>query len=206
MKIPKLDRELRAIFGKSEDWDNDGIMIDCGNEIKSVLVALDVTIDAIETAKKIGADAIITHHPLIFNKLECINIDESVSKRAIMCIKNNISVCAYHTCLDIYDGGVNDCLCKAIGIKNTVNFLPFARVGELLNKTSYDDFVKSVEKSLNTKAFMLVDSKKAVKKVAVVSGGGKDYIFDAYKTGADTYLTGEVNHSAMIDAAVYKIN
>ena len=42
--------------------------------------------------------------------------------------------------------------------------------------------------------------------MAVVSGSGKDEVRDAYNAGADTYVTGEVSHAAMIDCREYGIN
>lgn len=206
MKPFELDRYLRGLFGRSEDWDADGMKIDCGNDIKKAVVALDCTSDAIEFAVSSGADAIISHHPLIYNALGSISVSDSVGKRVISCAKNGISVLAYHTCLDMTAGGVNDCLCRELGIKNAYAFLPFGRYGSLEAKTDFISFVSYCEKRLKTKVMNAFDCGRPVQNIAVVSGGGKDYVKDAAETGADTYLTGEVNHAAVIDCKEYGIN
>ena len=49
------------------DWDNVGLL--CGRrdqEVKKILVALDPFLDVCEEAAAVGADLIVTHHPLIF--------------------------------------------------------------------------------------------------------------------------------------------
>lgn len=206
MNLIKLDKGLRQIFGESEKWDCDGIQINCGNPIQKAVVSLDLTSDVIEYVKNKKADVVINHHPLIFDPLNEISFSDSTGKRIIGCIRNNISVSAYHTCLDIVDGGVNDCLCDILGIKNTVKFLPFARLGNLEKVYDFELFVKLCEERLNTKAQNILDCGKKVKNIAVISGCGKDYIKEVAGTGADTFLTGEVNHSAIIDCKEYGIN
>ena len=129
MNVIELDKNLRAIFGESESWDRDGIQIDCGNDLKKALVSLDCTGGAVVKAARTGADIIVTHHPLIFRPLSCVSKGDSVGGRVMAACRAGISVAAYHTCLDIAPGGVNDCLCRALGINDTYAFLPFGRLG-----------------------------------------------------------------------------
>lgn len=204
MKITEIAAVLHEKFGTSEPWDNDGVMLELGNDIKKIAVCLDATSETADKAHEIGADAIITHHPLIFKPLSRL-VDDSTSKRVIKCIQNGISVASFHTCFDIYSGGVNDTLCTKLHIKNAVPFLPYGRIGSVTEQSfaEFCDFASSVLKCV---PFQTVDSGKRVSRVAVVSGGGKDEVFDAFKAGADTYLTGEASHAAMIDAKEYGIN
>ena len=117
-----------------------------------------------------------------------------------------ISVAAYHTCLDIAPGGVNDCLCRALGISDTYAFLPFGRLGNTEKTLSFAEFVQKSENALGVKAQNAVDCGRPVRRVAVVSGSGKDEVRDAYEAGADTYVTGEASHAAMIDCREYGVN
>ena len=53
-----------------EKWDNVGLMV--GNydeDIKKILVSLDVTDKTIDEAIEKGANLIISHHPFIFNSV-----------------------------------------------------------------------------------------------------------------------------------------
>lgn len=205
MRLFDIDNALRTSFGPSEGWDKDGIQVNCHNDIKKVLIALDCTSDAVKKAVEIGADCIVTHHPLIFNSIQKFDIQEPTVKRVYSAVVNSISVLSYHTCLDITEGGVNDSLCNALGIKDTFAFLPFARFGTV-NPIDFSQFTENCEKALGSKAQNVINSGKKVNKVAVLSGMGRSYVADAYKTGADTYVTGELTHDSLLDAAEYGMN
>lgn len=204
MKITEIASIIHTHLGNSEPWDNDGVMIELEHDVQKIAVCLDVTSENITLAKSAGADAIITHHPLIFRPLSRLAGD-STSTRIIKCIENGLSVASFHTCLDIAEGGVNDTLCEKLAIENTAAFLPFGRIGDV-KEQSFADFCVFASEALKCIPFQTVDAGRSVHRVAVVSGGGKDEVKDAYDAGADTYLTGEASHAAMIDAAEYGIN
>ena len=190
----------------SESWDNDGLSVDpCPfADVKTAAVALDLTSEVLDWAESIGAGCVVTHHPLIFRPLSSLRADDSVGKRVIRCIKSGIAAVSCHTRLDSAEGGVNDCLAAAAGLSGTAAFLPFGRVGDLPSPMPPAEFAALLERALC--APVAFSGTRPVSRVALVSGGGKDYVKEAFLTGADTYLTGEVNHSAAIDAAEYGIN
>ena len=200
-----LDKKIPASL--SEPWDNDGRMvIPHGDaEVTGVLCALDCTGGAIARAKELGCNVILTHHPLIFKPLASLTETDSVGKRVLACVEGGIAVLSYHTRLDCLEGGVNDCLAEALGLKNTIAFLPYGRIGEVAEQ-SFEQFADLVENALETKELALVKATPKVKKVALVSGSGKDEITDALKAGADTFVTGEVNHSCMLDCKELGLN
>lgn len=100
MKITEIASIIHAYLGNSELWDNDGVMLESGHDVHKIAVCLDVTSANIALAKSAGADAIVTHHPLIFKPLSRLAGD-SASTRIIKCIENGLSVASFHTCLDL---------------------------------------------------------------------------------------------------------
>ena len=95
----------------AESWDNPGLQI--GNpdrEIETVLTALDVTVDVVKKAVEKKAGMIITHHPLLFKPLKCIDMTPEKGKIIELLISNNITAFAAHTNLDTAQNGVNDAL------------------------------------------------------------------------------------------------
>ena len=104
----------------AENWDKPGLAIgDPEREVKKILVALDVIDPVVEEAKRIGADMIVTHHPmLLFRKIESITADTLLGKRIFNLIQNNIAAFSAHTNLDIAAGGTNDVLAELAGLKN----------------------------------------------------------------------------------------
>lgn len=192
----------------SEPWDNDGVMVvtDEKKEIKKVLIALDVTSESIKKATELKAELIISHHPLVFKPLARIEPDDPNGKRVLSCIKNNISVLSYHTRLDEAEGGVNDCLATKAGLLNITKMQPCGSIGYLHEETEFTVFAEHIRKVLGLKSITGVNAGNKVKKVAVLGGSGKDFIADAKKNGCDTFLTGEVNHSGLIEAKEMGIN
>ena len=104
----------------AENWDKPGLAIgDPEREVKKILVALDVIDPVVEEAKRVGADMIVTHHPmLLFRKIESITADTLLGKRIFNLIQNNIAAFSAHTNLDIAAGGTNDVLAELAGLKN----------------------------------------------------------------------------------------
>ena len=75
-------------------YDNSGILIDAGEDIKGVVFSLDLSFAAIEKAKETGANLIITHHPAIYGKIGDIRYDDEylTGAKITACLKNSISV------------------------------------------------------------------------------------------------------------------
>ena len=57
-----------------EKWDNSGLMIGSpSQEVHGILIGFDCTPELVDEAIQVGADMIITHHPLIFSGLKKIS-------------------------------------------------------------------------------------------------------------------------------------
>lgn len=188
-----------APFNTQESWDNSGFLVGDGNkEIKKVMVALDVTEPVLEEAAEKGAELIISHHPVIFGALKEIH----PKNIAFLAVEKGIAVISAHTCLDIADGGVNDCLASALGLKNVIKVDDgegLMRMGELEEELSCIDFVKYVAKKLGVGGIKYTPADKFIKKVAVCGGSGGDLYPFAMNAGADAYVTANIKHNLFID-------
>ena len=87
--------------------------------VEKVLVTLDVNEEVIDEAIDKGANLIIAHHPPIFRPLKRIATDTPQGRVIEKCIKNDISVYAAHTNLDVAPGGVNDMIAERLGLLET---------------------------------------------------------------------------------------
>ena len=70
-----------------------------------------------------------------------------------------------------------------------------ARIGEIEECTP-DIFAKKTARLLDTEV-ILYEGKRRIKTVAVIGGGGKDFIHTAHILGADAILTGDVSYSVV---------
>lgn len=182
------------------DFDNVGLLI--GNseqEVKKVLIALDCTLEIVAEAVNKNCELIITHHPVIFSPLKNL-LSGSIPYELV---KNNISVISMHTNLDIAkNGGVNSCLCKALGIKNTEIHIAsdgYALQCGTVSPVLAENFAKHIKATLGG-SVKYTDGKKLIEKVLVCSGSGGDFIGEAIKGGFDALVTADVKHHQFLEA------
>ena len=174
----------------AEEWDNPGLLIGgLEDTVSRVLVALDVTPGAVDTAIALGADLILAHHPVIFAPLKALD-SQSLPYRLSAA---GIGVISAHTNLDKAVGGVNDVLAELLGLQN-VQVLPngMCRMGELPEAIPANEFAKQVGTALNTVP-RVNDTDKALCNIAVCGGSGGDFIPEIAKV-VDAFVTGEVRH------------
>ncbi len=183
---------------QSEEWDNDGLMIASGADCKKALIALDPTAEVIRYAAQNNFNAVITHHPLIFRPLRNIG-----DEKLIIAVKNDIAVMSFHTRLDANSPGVNDALAAKLGLADT-EISGMLRIGKA-DKCSLDSFAQTVKTALNSPA-VTFGGDGNVCRVAVLGGSGGDFIEEAIKIGADTFVTGECGYNAICDAADAGLN
>ncbi len=199
MKIKEIYDFLDFIapFDTAAEWDNCGLSVGpLDNDVTKVLIALDVTDGVIEKAVEMGAELVITHHPLIFNPVSQVEADSVLYKA----VKSGITFVSSHTCLDKAIGGVNDCLARKVCIKNLRNSQidEFLKIGEI-EPCKADVFAQRVKNALGG-AVSFTEKTKEIKTVAICSGSGGDLIEAAVEEGADALLTGEAKHHEMLAA------
>ena len=209
MKISEFYKKLDELYPASLScsWDNDGLMC-CGNPekpVERVLVCLDATADAVCYASKNGFDVILTHHPMIFKGMKSVTDNDVKGSAVITCIKNDISVISLHTRLDAGKNGVNDALANKLGLSEVVPFgddecPELGRIGTISSFPS-GSFASYVRDKLGCTSVNAYLSNRTIKKVAVVGGGGSDFIIPALRAGADAFISGECHYNAALDAA-----
>ncbi len=200
-----------APFWLTMDFDNTGILIgDRNREVSCALLALDCTPAVVEQARQLGAQLIITHHPVIFHPLKRVNEDAVVYQL----IRSDIAVISAHTNLDIAQGGVNDALASAIGLRdcrglellNEQTGAWLGRIGTLPEPLFPEAFAAHVKSCLNAASVKFAAAPRAIHTVALCSGSGADCLDAAISAGADALLTSEVKQHEYLAAAAAGIS
>lgn len=102
-----------------ESWDNIGLLLgQAEQQVKKVLVTLDVSEAAVAYAAKRQFKLIVAHHPLIFKGLTNIRTDTPKGKLIAELLKNDIVVYAAHTNLDSCSSGISVVLATSLGLNN----------------------------------------------------------------------------------------
>jgi len=101
----------------AEDWDNVGLQVgDPAAEIRRLLVCLDAEEIAVAEAERLGAQLVISHHPLLFRALKRLTPGDETGRVLFRAIRNGIAVASAHTNLDRAADGLNDWLAARLGL------------------------------------------------------------------------------------------
>ncbi|MBE6600241.1 MAG: Nif3-like dinuclear metal center hexameric protein [Ruminococcaceae bacterium] len=171
-------------------------------EVTNVLIALDATDDVVNEAIEDGADVILTHHPMIYGKIEGPVKGEYHADKIIKLIKNDISVMGFHTRLDAVDGGVNDMLAHLLGLENIEKFGEgnIGRIGDLPKDMTAEELAIFTRDTLGAPKVELADHGRPIRRVAVVGGSGSSEVYAALFAGADAFVTGDLKFHELTDA------
>ncbi|MCI8899485.1 MAG: Nif3-like dinuclear metal center hexameric protein [Lachnospiraceae bacterium] len=212
MKCYEIIDKLEALSPTefAEEWDNIGLLAGRRDkEVRTVYIALDATDAVIGEAVRLGADLLLTHHPLIFKKMSRVNTDDFIGRRVCELIRNDISYYAMHTNFDVM--GMADAAADELSLKDRrvldvtyeddISKEGCGRVGELKDSMRVEALAGLVKEKFhvpNVRVFGDLDS--PVRTVAVMPGSGGGFIQDALAAGADAMITGDVGHHEGIDA------
>lgn len=191
------------------DFDNAGFLIGHGgSEVRTVLLALDVTDEVADEAIRSGAQLIVSHHPIIFHPLRSVTDSRPDTVKLLRLIENRIAVISMHTNLDIAEGGVNDVLIKLLGAETdgALDADGCGRVGHLPAPLPLEDFLARCKQTLAVNGLRYVSAGKRVQRLAVMGGAGADSIAQAAALGCDTYVTADIKYHDFLCARELGLN
>ena len=190
----------------AEEWDNPGLLAGRRDkEVQKVLIALDASDEVVEKAVQTGADLLITHHPLIFGSLKKVSSDSFIGMRLIRLIENGISCYAMHTNYDVC--AMADLNAKMLDLDEaevlsyTGEEEGLGKVGRLKTPMKYYDFAETVKKVFDLSDVRCYgEGNPEIRTAAVCGGSGKSLIDDVLASGADVFVTGDIDYHTGIDA------
>lgn len=183
-------------------YDNSGVIINCGGNVRGVLFALDLSEEAVRLAKEKGYNLIVTHHPAIYGGISRIDaVNDARSRGIAECIRAGISVISMHLNFDAAPEGIDYYLMKGLGgetadILSPVEGGGYGRCYEV-GECDFASFVSRTKKEFSTDRLIAYgDGKRKIKKVASFCGAGCDEeaIAFALKNGADVFVSSDLKH------------
>ena len=188
------------------EWDNPGLLVSPEREkLTTVLVALDCTVPVAEEAAAVGAQLVLTHHPVLFGGTKRVLRDDPETAAIYRLIRHGIGLYAAHTNLDAAPGGVNDALAARLGLCEIRPLPPenLGRVGLLPQALPLQAFAAAVERALGCTALATGDAARPVQTVALIGGAGGSDVAAAAAAGADVFVTGECKHPQGLEAQMW---
>lgn len=210
--------DKKAPFASQLGFDNAGFLVGRSNkQVKRILVALDITEEVANEAAQLGADLIVSHHPVIWDGAKSVTDETLLGRKLLALITHDIAAICAHTNLDAAKGGVNDCLAAALGLHDTQllkvygiyeDGTPYGieQVGVVDEDMPLTEFAAQVKETLGANGVRYVDAGKRVHKVAVGGGSCSSSMKDALAAGCDTFVTADVKYDSFLDAKALGLN
>lgn len=188
-----------APFETAVSGDNVGLLVgDPQAQVRCILTALDATPGVVREALDVGAQLIVTHHPLLFSPVRRVLLDDPQGEVIALLLRGGLSLIAAHTNWDAAPGGSNDALMRAAGFDRGVTGEGFLRTADV--DLMPDALVEQLSSRLRTQALFFGDRSRPVRRIACCSGSGGSELGAAAAAGADCFLTGEMKHHALLEA------
>jgi len=195
----------------AEDWDAVGLV--CGDPqapVRRILVAVDPVAATVDEALGLGADLLLTHHPLLLRPVSSVAATTPAGRLVHRLVRGGCALLAAHTNADVGVDGVSDALAAALGLGPVTPVVPampdapagLGRVGDLAVPTTLGAFAEAVRDALPVTAHgvrVAGDAERVVRRVAVLGGSGGDLLDAARATGADVVVTSDLKHHVTVD-------
>ena len=210
MSVPVL-ADLRAVaedfwpVATAESWDQVGLVTGRdGQPIKRVLLAVDAVAATVDEAIAWGADALITHHPLLLRGIHTVAEDTAKGALLARLIRAECALIAAHTNADAPEYGVSDVIAQRLGLLAASPIEPGAdptagigRVGDLVapvNLREFADRVNNVMPQTVSGVRVAGDPERKISRVALCGGAGDSLLSHPAVLGADVYVTSDLRH------------
>jgi dinuclear metal center YbgI/SA1388 family protein len=202
--IAELDRLLEP--ARFDDYGPNGLQVPGAAEVTTVVTGVSAHLELFERAAAEQAQLLLVHHGIFWGS-NIGPIDMQLKRRLKTLFDADLALAAYHLPLDAHPRlGNNALIALALGAREIE---PFAlHRGEPIGfLATFDDsgiaatdlFTRVSE--ITAREPLVFDAGPAkIRRLAIVSGGGADYLADAAAAGADALLTGEVAERDMAQA------
>ncbi|MFJ6124973.1 Nif3-like dinuclear metal center hexameric protein [Streptomyces griseoviridis] len=211
--MPRLSEVIAALENlwpaeRAESWDAVGTVAgDPDQEVSRVLFAVDPVQEIVDEAVKLGADLLITHHPLYLRGTTTVAAHTFKGRVVHTLIKHDIALHVAHTNADTADPGVSDALAGALGLRVVRPLVPdptdpegrrgLGRVCELDHPVTVAELAARAGARLPATAqgIRVAGDAEATVRTVAVSGGSGDSLFDHVRAaGVDAFLTADLRH------------
>ena len=195
-------------------YDNSGILLEADEEIHGILFSLDLTNAAIEEATRKNCNLVITHHPVIYGKIDriCISDQKLLGEKLCRCLKKGISVLSMHLNLDVAKDGIDDALMQGVlrsagqtnGVGTDLNLEIMHSVGESGYGKVYDIPSVSLENLVGTmketfSSARILEYGERDKKITRAAsfcgaGGDEEAVVFAKRNSSDAVVSADFKH------------
>jgi len=185
--------QLLASRDFTDDCPN-GLQVEGKREVRKIACAVSASVAAIEEAVRLGADVLIVHHGIFWQK-DPLPVIGPKKQKLEKLLTNQISLLGYHLPLDAHSKlGNNWKAASDLGWSQLEPFGSFRKmaigVKGRFSPVPVEEFQKVLEKYYGRPAHIAFGGKKVVSSCGIISGGAHWSIVEAAEQGLDCYITG----------------
>jgi dinuclear metal center YbgI/SA1388 family protein len=202
--IADLDRLLEP--GRFKDYCPNGLQVPGKAEVAKIATGVSASAELFERAIAAQADLLIVHHGIFWGSRPAA-IDAPMKRRLKLLFDADVSLAAYHLPLDAHpEMGNNALIARALGAETLEPFAlhegePIGFLACFPGEGVEASALFSQVASLTARTPLVFDAGPTqVRSLAIVSGGGSNYLGEAVAAGADAFLTGEPTERVMNEA------
>jgi dinuclear metal center YbgI/SA1388 family protein len=192
MNLDKIVNYLDEFLNVKAHGEKTGLKITGKTKVRKLAAAVDLSLKAIDQAKKKGCDFLITHHDA-WKSTDA----ELAEKKVHLLNEYEISTYVSHDPLDAHSEiGTSISLARALNWFDSAFFLD--NIGVIVEPNSistFDELIQHIEATLGTK-LQIVRGNQNIGRVAIIAGWGARPVWmsEAKAKGATTFLSGEAIH------------
>lgn len=215
MKVREIIERYQVFCPPSLAMEGDVTGLQIGSweqDVKRVMVALDIRETTVAEAIDKKVDLIIVKHAPIFRPLKNLIADDLQTQICLKLVQHGIAVYVSHTDIDVVAGGLNDWFCDLLGLENreilheTAEGQGIGRIGTLPTQT-LEELGLKVKETFGLDSVRLVtyahQKDQYVERVAICGGSGDSFYKDALAKGADVYITGDIYYHTAQEMLTY---
>jgi dinuclear metal center YbgI/SA1388 family protein len=204
----------------AESWDRVGLVLgERTEEVTRVLLAVDPTVEVAQEAIDLGAQLLITHHPLLLRGASFLPADEGKGAVVTALLRAQIALWCGHTNVDRSTRGTVGAWIDALDLHDArplagepappgsraahdSQLFGLGTVGELSEPTTVGALTTTIASLVPATARGILhtgDPRRPVRTVAVCPGAGDSFLGDAVSSGADVYITSDLRHHPALE-------
>ncbi len=180
-----------------KDYGPNGLQVQGRTKVNKIITGVTACKEIILRAIAEKADAILVHHGFFWQNEE-VTVLFNKKENLKLLLENEINLFGYHLPLDAHTSlGNNVGLGHALGLQATESLMEINKhamgfIDELPEPISAEELSHRITNALDRKP-LHVATNREIKRIAWCTGGAQGRLLDAYKKGADAYISGEIN-------------
>ncbi len=218
MQVAELIKSIEKIapVQAAAPWDISGLQVAALRQnISSIAVCLDPTPESVRQALDLGAQFVLSHHPLSLKPTLPSQLDAYHEVLRLL-IRADTPLYAAHTSLDVNPQGPAGWLAKELGLENMSVLEPvspqtsaddlalgYGLAGDLPQALAINDIVHALERVLDLSTATLSGPPPGkIHRLAYCTGSGSSLLSAARKAGAQLFITGDVKYHTALEAEI----